>query len=216
MELGELSRWIAKEAKRIQAELKSLPSSMNEDGSSKSTQSTESTLSRIEERLKGVHMDTGMLLERIPGYLFVLLSELKQSILERVDSLRSESTESNRSRKSNISSQTKSDWLREAMKSLTPQEQRLFQACFQSGLITYKELAKHLDVTPTSAKNIVNRLFQSAEKRGLFRKQRVRGIARVGITEAIEQDILRGRPKGSPINKNTEVSKDIKALKRHS
>ena len=93
---------------------------------------------------------------------------------------------------------------------LTPQEQRLFQACFQSGLITYKELAEHLDVTPTSAKNIVNRVFQSAQKRGLFRKEHVHGIARVGIKETIEREILNGRHKDSPVNKSAVVSKDIK------
>ena len=47
-----------------------------------------------------------------------------------------------------------------------------------------------LDITPISAKNIVNRLFQDADKRTLFRKTHIRGVAKVGVTEAVEQTIL--------------------------
>jgi hypothetical protein len=192
-ELEELSRQVAKEARRLQAELENFSFSdllQKPNWSNESTRSVESALSRIEERLEKVHGHTGELVNRIPENLCLLLAELRESILERIDSLKQASTESNESNRSTESVSRKGDWRMELFRKLTPREQSLFRACFGSGLITYRELAKRLDISPISAKNIVNRLFQDGDKRRLFRKTHVRGLTKVGVTEAIEKKIL--------------------------
>ena len=79
-----------------------------------------------------------------------------------------------------------------ALRLLTPQERRVFQLCFQSGFLTYDEIAKHLDVTAVAAKNLVNRIFQSDGKRSLFAKEYNHGSARVGIHSGLEKKILTG------------------------
>jgi DNA-binding CsgD family transcriptional regulator len=79
-----------------------------------------------------------------------------------------------------------------AMRLLTPQERRVFQLCFQSGFLTYDEIAKYLDITAVAAKNLVNRIFQSDRKRSLFSKEYKHGSARVGIHSGLEKKILTG------------------------
>lgn len=185
MELEELTRKIAIEARQIQAELQQL-----KDNSS-SNHSVESTLGRIEDRLIKVHSDTEKLVERVPENLKPLLLEVKAAVLDRIDSLKEETTESTGSTESFESGQHRKDWRSELLKKLTPRERSLFTACFGSGLITYKELAARLNITPVSAKNIVNRLFQNADKRRLFSKTRIRGVAKIGLTEVVEQRVLR-------------------------
>jgi len=203
-ELEELSRQVAKEARRLQTEMENVNFSdalQKPNRSNESTQSVESALSRIEERLEKVHGHTGELINRVPQNLSLLLAELKESVLDRIDSLKQASTESNETNQSTESAHRKADWSIELFKKLTPREQNLFRACFGSGLITYKELAKRLDVSPISAKNIVNRLFQNSDKRRLFRKTHVRGVTRVGVTEAVEQKILHSDRKDSKKSK---------------
>ena len=106
-----------------------------------------------------------------------------------------------RSTESVESAHSKSDWRVELFGKLTPREQSLFRACFGSGLITYEELADRLGIAAVSAKNMVNRLFQSADKRKLFRKTHLRGVTRIGVTQAVEQDILHKDKKGLTKNK---------------
>jgi len=62
--------------------------------------------------------------------------------------------------------------------------------CFQSGLLSYHDIAGHLDITPTAAKNLVNRVFQSAHKRPLFVKRYEHGAVRVGVQPAFQERIL--------------------------
>lgn len=77
-----------------------------------------------------------------------------------------------------------------AIRALTPQERRVFQVCFQSGLLSYRDIAGHLDITPTAAKNLVNRIFQSGVKRSLFAKEYQHGVVRVGVQSGIQERIL--------------------------
>ena len=70
MELEELGRYIAAEARKIQADL---TSTNNQSGTDISTQSIASTLSRIEDRLIEVHDNTYTLVERVPENLKPLL-----------------------------------------------------------------------------------------------------------------------------------------------
>jgi len=62
--------------------------------------------------------------------------------------------------------------------------------CFQSGLLSYRDIAGHLDITPTVAKNLVNRIFQSGVKRSLFAKEYQHGVVRVGVQSGIQERIL--------------------------
>ena len=75
-------------------------------------------------------------------------------------------------------------------------------------MITYKELAARLNITPVSAKNIVNRLFQNADKRRLFSKTRIRGVAKIGLTEAVEQRVLRSEKDSKKDKKPAFVFED--------
>jgi len=194
MEIEELAAWLKKENEQIQADLECLCLSTE---SNESTESIESALSRIEKQLTEVHGHTGTLIERVPENLAVLLAEVKESVLARIDSLKQQPTESTESMQSNKSVQNKDDWGAELLSRLTPQERNLFKACFGGGLITYRELAARLNINPISAKNIVNQLFQNPNKRRLFRKEHIRGIAKVGVNETVEQKILHKKGKNS-------------------
>jgi hypothetical protein len=86
---------------------------------------------------------------------------------------------------------------------LTPQERRVFQLCFQSGFLTYDEIAERLEITAGAAKNLVNRIFLSDRKRPLFSKEYQHGSARVGIGPGLERRILAG---GVVQRKDTQAS----------
>ena len=190
MELEELSRQIAKETRQLQAEIDSLRRPTQPISPIGSTESNGSALGRIEERLIHVHRDTETLVQRVPTDLALLLGELKQVLLERIDSLKQVPTGS---KESTESVESKGNLYNELLLKLTPREQTLLKVCFESGLITYKEVAARLGITPTSAKNIVNRIFQSSDKRRFFRKMRMGGVAKIGVDEAIEKKILIGK-----------------------
>ena len=197
MQLEEFAHWIADEARQIQEELEQIKSD------SYPNQSIESTLSRIEERLIKVHNNTDTLIERVPQNLNPLLLEIKSAVLERIDSLKAVATQSNESNESIESSKTKGNddcQLKDTFDKLTGQEKRLFQICFQSGLITYRELARHLSITPVSAKNIVNRLFKDDRKQKLFIKQHSHGVTKIALNKAVEKQILSGKYKTSRKN----------------
>ena len=196
-DLEEFSRRIAQEARKVQAEVVSIRLASNIAGSTEATGSTgsiESALGRIEDQLTQVHAHTGILLQRMPVNISLLLAELKEVILERIDSMKRASTGSTRSPES---VRSKDDLHNEFMKKLTPREQSLLRVCFGSGLITYKEVAQRLGITPTSAKNIVNRIFQNTDKRRFFRKTCISGVARIGVDKMLEKKILRGSQKSS-------------------
>lgn len=213
MELAELSRRIAEEARRLEAEMESLRLAFDMYDPNSSTESIESTLSRIEERLIEVHGHTGKLVERVPENLTPILAELREAVLVRIDLWKSHTARSDgstQSNESNRSAETGGDWLREALDNLTAQEKRLFQVCFEYGLVTYKELASRLGITPTSAKNIVNRLFQNTRKRALFRKECTHGVAKVGVDEVIQRQILKGRQKDSSAKEIRRVQRPLR------
>jgi len=200
MQLAELSRQIAHAARELQGQLETWHRSTQTTPSTRSTESIESTLSRIENRLSRLQADTGTLVERVPPNLSSLLTELKEIVLQRLDSLKRQSTESTHSIESTQSAsniQSGKEWTKDIFQKLTYQEQKLFRACFQSGLVTYPELAQRLGIAPTSAKNLVNRLFAHPDKRRLFKKELLHGIARIGVAEPVERKILKGENKSA-------------------
>jgi DNA-directed RNA polymerase specialized sigma24 family protein len=149
------------------------------------------SLGRIEARLGSVHEHTSELLRRVPVELDKAIADLRQALLVRLD----EATGANGSAESQdqpgatrATETTQSP--QAAIRALTPQERRVFQVCFQSGLLSYRDIAGHLDITPTAAKNLVNRIFQSGVKRSLFVKEYQHGVVRVGVQSGIQERIL--------------------------
>ena len=149
------------------------------------------SLGRIEVRLGTVHEHTSELLRRVPVELDKAIADLRQALLVRLD----EATGANGSAESQdqpgatrATETTQSP--QAAIRALTPQERRVFQVCFQSGLLSYRDIAGHLDITPTAAKNLVNRVFQSGVKRSLFAKEYQHGVVRVGVQSGIQERIL--------------------------
>ena len=199
-------QWFAQEiarlAREIQRDLADLPTKgARSNGSNGSAESVESAqrLERIERKLESVHEDTGELIRRVPEDIGGILADLKQTMLMRLEAAfhANESNEpvdsgaaehANGANHSNRSPAV-------MVKSLTPQERRIFQLCFESGLLTYREIAGQLDITPSAAKNLVNRMFQSGKKRPLFAKQYRHGSARIGICPDLEKQILSGAGK---------------------
>jgi len=149
------------------------------------------SLGRIEARLGSVHEHTSELLRRVPADLNAAVADLRQALLVRLD----EATGANGSAESQdrqgatrATETTQSP--QAAIRALTPQERKVFQVCFQSGLLSYRDIAGHLDITPTAAKNLVNRVFQAADKRALFVKHHEHGAVRVGVRPGIQERIL--------------------------
>jgi len=147
-------------------------------------------LERIEARLGSVHEHTSELLRRVPTDLNAAVTDLRQALLVRLD----EATGANGSAESHdypratrATEATQSPHA--AIRALTPQERRVFHVCFQSGLLSYRDIAGHLDITPTAAKNLVNRVFQAAHKRPLFVKRYEHGSVRVGVQPGIQERI---------------------------
>jgi DNA-directed RNA polymerase specialized sigma24 family protein len=149
------------------------------------------SLGRIEARLGSVHEHTSELLRRVPVELDKAIADLRQVLLVRLD----EATRANGSAESQdqpgATRATETNQSPQAaIRALTPQERRVFQVCFQSGLLSYRDIAGHLDITPTAAKNLVNRVFLAAHKRPLFTKEYRHGVVRVGVQPGIQERIL--------------------------
>jgi len=196
--MDRLARELAELAWELQRDAQYLRAWANlANRSGESAESTAGVLERIERKIGAVHGQTSELIERVPKDLGQVLAELKQALVLRLDEAAraTESAESddplvadasNRANQTNHSPTS-------AVKSLTPQERRVFEVCFQSGLLAYRDIAAHLEITPTAAKNLVNRIFQSDRKRPLFTKEHRHGAVRVGVQPGVQAHILGSR-----------------------
>ena len=196
--MDRLARELAELAWELQRDAQYLRAWANlANRSGESAESTAGALERIERKIGAVHGQTSELIERVPKDLGQVLAELKQALVLRLDEAAraTESAESddplvadasNRANQTNHSPTS-------AVKSLTPQERRVFEVCFQSGLLAYRDIAAHLEITPTAAKNLVNRIFQSDRKRALFTKEHQHGAVRVGLQQDLQRRILAGK-----------------------
>jgi DNA-directed RNA polymerase specialized sigma24 family protein len=165
--------------------------------SDESVESTAAALARIEGKLGAVHGQTSQLIERVPKDLGQVLAELRQALVLRLDeaaraTVSAESDDPLVADTSNRANQTNHSPV-SAVRSLTPQERRVFEVCFQSGLLSYRDIAGHLEITPTAAKNLVNRIFQSDRKRPLFTKEHRHGAVRISVRPGIQEHILGSR-----------------------
>ena len=192
MELEELSRRVAEQARQLQSDLEDLHGVADVRRMARSTEPVGSVLDRIERRLTVVNDHTDQLLGRVPESLGLLLAEIKDVLLDRLASASQGPTRSSQARRSQTSPPGRLS-LKDAIAALTPTEQKVFRICFDGGLLTYRAIAERLDVAPTTAKNIVNRLFKDSDKRRLFQKRQVHGIAQVTLNEEVQKQILNGR-----------------------
>ena len=202
MDLEELSRYIAKEAERIQADLKDLcPRTVGDS----STGFVQTTLIQIEERLAKVEGHIIELLRRFPENFSLELAEFKRALFERIDLLKPQTAEPTGSTGSRPMvdrvEPLNKNWYEEIFGKLTPREKSIFNACFGSGLITYDELAERLNISPTTVKNKINQLLQDADKRRLFHKEHINGIAKIKVPDKTENRIMYGHKKGSKNDK---------------
>ena len=134
---------------------------------------------------------TRILVRRIPDDLGLLLDQLKCSLLERLEDISSMSPPPQSPPSGRATPVVDSVYA--VINALSRQERQIFQLCFNTGFLSYRELASHLDITPGSAKNLVNRMFQSDRKRPLFTKKYRHGAVRVGIRSELDKKILARR-----------------------
>ena len=208
--MEHLARELARLAWQLQQDVEDLADWANGANQSEgSDKSVEESLERIEGKLGAVHGQTSELIHRVPSDLGQVLSDLKQALLLRLEELTTtnQSIESAGAYRSGVGNQANHSLQSPALAArlLTPQERRVFQLCFQTGFLSYRDIASHLDITPTAAKNLVNRIFLSDRKCPLFTKQYQHGAVRVGIQPDIKGRMLGGRDEQSEPQKRTFV-----------
>jgi hypothetical protein len=179
-------------AKELEENVRGLDLRTNQSNDSVAgNQFDDSRLERIEKKIDNIHAHTSTLMAKLRDDVAQTLAELRRELSGRMAQIPIEQGSSgvipSDQRNPPLSGRA------EVVKNLSPQERRLFELCFQSGPLTYRGLGEHLGVSPVSAKNLVNRIFLDKDKRDLFRKERVDGIARVSISTAVEREILKGR-----------------------
>jgi len=189
--MERLAEEVARLARELEREVDDLRRALaDSNGPSEATDSTE-RLGRMERRLEAIQGDTGELIRRVPGDLGELLAEMKRLLLLRLVESAGATESVDAGVVANDSPQTLPAPSM-MVRSLTRQERRVFELCFQSGFLSYREIAEHLDITPSAAKNLVNRMLQLGRKRPLFAKQYKHGVARVGIRPDLKDRILKG------------------------
>ena len=195
--MERLAREIERLAREIQRDLDGLLGLRNASNQSvESAQSTVEALERIERKLGVVHGHTTELIQRVPNDLGLVLGDLKSTLILRLGELdqATQSDESGVSRRRPMSNQVNQpNQSPMSAAALTHQERRVFEMCFQSGFLSYRDIADRLDITPTAAKNLINRLFQSDRKRPLFVKEYSHGAVRVSVRPDTQKQILAGR-----------------------
>ena len=189
--------------------------------SNRSVESTDAVaqrLVRIESKVSDIHGHTSELIRRVPGDLGPVLAELKEVLITRLESLL-EATQSHGSADSrHVAAANQATHSAQSagavVPSLTPQERKVFQMCFRSGFLSYRDIASQLDITSTAAKNLVNRIFLSDRKRSLFTKQYHHGAVRVGLQPAVQGRILAGRVSEKPPQKRTKEAQNAWITRR--
>ena len=185
-----LVREIVRLARELQHEIEQLPALLV-----RPNDSTESAqrFDHIERKLEAIHADTSELVDRVPRDLEQTLTQMKQALLLRLAEASqspqsTDQTSTGQATESTRSNRSATDIIR----SLSPQERRVFQLCFQSGFLSYHEIANQLEISASSAKNLTNRMLQSQAKGSLFAKRYQHGAAQVGVQPQLQSRILRG------------------------
>jgi DNA-binding MarR family transcriptional regulator len=88
--------------------------------------------------------------------------------------------------------------IHEITRGLTGKQKKLLAILLDSGFLSYVEIGEKLGITHESAKNLVNRLLKDEEKARIFSKQETdRGIV-VGVSNEIQDEILRTKRRTTP------------------
>lgn len=83
-------------------------------------------------------------------------------------------------------------------KDLTGKQRKLLAILLDSGFLSYAEIGEKLEITHESAKNLVNRLLKDTDKARLLSKQETDQGIRVGVSNEIQDEILKTKHRSTP------------------
>jgi len=81
----------------------------------------------------------------------------------------------------------------ETTRELTGKQKKLLALLLDSGFLSYTEIGERLRITHESAKNFVNRLLKDKDRARLFSKQETDEGVKVGVSNEIQDEILKGK-----------------------
>jgi len=81
--------------------------------------------------------------------------------------------------------------IQQITKELTGKQKRLLAILLNSGFLSYTEIGEKLGIAHESAKNLVNRLLKDTDKARLISKQETDHGIRVGVSNEIQDEILK-------------------------
>ena len=81
--------------------------------------------------------------------------------------------------------------IQEISKELTGKQKKLLALLLDSGFLSYSEIGEKLGISHESAKNFVNRLLKDKEKTRLFIKQETNEGTKVGVSDEVQDEILK-------------------------
>ncbi len=81
--------------------------------------------------------------------------------------------------------------IQDISKELTGKQKKLLALLLDSGFLSYSEIGEKLGITHESAKNFVNRLLKNRVKARLFSKQETNDGIKVGLSDEIQDEILK-------------------------
>jgi len=191
--MQQLAREIARLARELQHEIEQLPALLVRSNEAGEAGESGQRFDHIERKLEAIHADTSQLVDRVPSDLEQTLTQMKQALLLRLSEA-AESVEATGSTSTGPSAESTqlNRSPTEIIRSLSPQERRVFRLCFRSGFLSYREIAGQLNISASSAKNLINRMLQSQAKGSLFAKRYHHGAAQVGVRPRLQNRILRG------------------------
>ena len=88
--------------------------------------------------------------------------------------------------------------VQEIAKELTGKQKKLLALLLDSSFLSYTEIGEKLGITHESAKNFVNRLLKNGEKSRLFSKQETEDGIRVGLSDEIQDELLKKKYRTTP------------------
>jgi hypothetical protein len=88
--------------------------------------------------------------------------------------------------------------IQEITNGLTGKQKKLLAILLDSGFLSYGEIGQKLGITHESAKNLVNRLLKDDEKGKLFSKQETDKGVIVGVSNDVQDEILKRKHRTTP------------------
>jgi len=196
-------RWFRKEESKVE---KTQPVASDRQQVTQCVQRVNDSLTIIREELRKIPSETAEIyiqslensnrdvvrkLDELPGRITGPLKEMlaisKQEILAELVRISSDYS-AHHSHDSGSAQIPKP--VQEITEGLTGKQRKLLGILLDSGFLSYAEIGEKLGITHESAKNLVNRLLKDEEKARLFSKQETdRGVI-VGVSSAVQDEIL--------------------------